>query len=140
MSRTHRLLVWAAATDATFELARVEEREVLAGKCIHCGRRLVVELGGRPSAATVEHIVPQHHDGGNELENLAVACARCNSGKGVRLDARRRGDPTLEAVIATLQTRRRERWREPPEDLRLLLGAFPTPKTPDAKKSARRRA
>ncbi|MCA9614786.1 MAG: HNH endonuclease signature motif containing protein [Polyangiales bacterium] len=126
MSRTRRLLAWAAATDSTFALERIDGRDVLVGKCIHCGRKLAVELDvSRPSAATVEHIVPRHHDGTDALENLAVACARCNSGKGVRLDARRRDDPTLEAVIQTLRTRRHERWREPPEAWQGRLGKRP---------------
>ena len=33
-------------------------------------------------------------------DNLALACARCNAGKGMRLDHRSRDDATLDAVIA----------------------------------------
>lgn len=116
-SRAHRLLLWAAATDRTFRRREVDGRPMLVGKCIHCNRRLAVDLD--PSArqtATVEHIVPKTHGGTDDLDNVAVACARCNTGKGVRLDARRRDDPTLSRVIETLSARRRERRREPPED------------------------
>jgi 5-methylcytosine-specific restriction endonuclease McrA len=64
-----------------------------------------------PSNATLEHIVPKHHGGTDAPENLAVACARCNQGKGKRLDKRRADDPTLVKVIATLQERRKQRLR-----------------------------
>lgn len=115
-SRSERLLLWCAATDSTFEPATVYvgEREVavLAGKCIHCRRKLAVDLEGRPiSHETVEHIVPRTHGGTDAVENLAIACTRCNQGKGSRLDHRRWDDPTLQGVIATLQRRRRARLR-----------------------------
>lgn len=116
-SRTHRLLVWAAATDRTFKRREIDGRPLLVGKCIHCNRQLGVDLDpdGRQTA-TLEHIVPKNHGGTDDLDNLAVACERCNTGKGVRLDARRRDDPTLSRVIDTLAERRRERRREPPAD------------------------
>ncbi len=75
------------------------------------------------SSGTLEHIVPRGHGGGDDLENLAVACANCNHSKGHRLDHRRRDDPKLRAVIETLQARRRARWRDPPPEL--PLGPFP---------------
>jgi hypothetical protein len=105
------------ATDVTFARAEWRGREVWAGKCIHCGGHLHVELDGRPiSRATIEHIVPRHHGGTDALENVALACARCNGGKGTRLDALSRSDPRLVAVIETLQARRRERWRAGAEE------------------------
>ncbi len=33
----------------------------------------------------VEHIISQKHGGGNELENLALACPQCNQFKGTDL-------------------------------------------------------
>ncbi len=45
------------------------------------------------------------------MKNLAVACARCNREKGKRHD-HERGE-RLDDVVATLQKRRAERWREP---------------------------
>ncbi|EDM79447.1 HNH endonuclease domain protein [Plesiocystis pacifica SIR-1] len=119
-NRTRRLLLWCAATDSTFALARQRDRTVLAGKCIHCKRKLAVDLEGNAlSHETVEHIVPRTHGGTDAVENLAIACARCNQGKGVRQDPRPWSDPGLQAVIATLQARRAERMREPPEGLEL---------------------
>lgn len=112
---TRRRLLWIAATDATFDLDR--ERGVIEGKCVHCGRRLRLRLDGAPiSKATIEHIVARTHGGGDDLENLAIACAGCNAGKGHRLDVRRADDPKLVQVQVTLRGRRRQRWREPPPD------------------------
>ena len=117
---TRRLLLWAAATDSTFEWAQQNGRRVLLGKCIHCGRNLTLESDGKArDHATVEHIVPRHHGGTDDLENLAIACARCNQDKGARHDSRDWNDPGLQGVIATLQARRRRRMRAPLEDIDL---------------------
>jgi 5-methylcytosine-specific restriction endonuclease McrA len=75
---------------------------------------VAVGLDGRSlGGATLEHIVPTAQGGDDSPDNLAVACARCNHGKGRRLDHRKRGDPTLERVIALLRERRAARLREP---------------------------
>jgi hypothetical protein len=113
-ARTRRLLLCCAATDSTFERAWLGEREVLAGKCIHCNRKLAIDLEGRPlGRETLEHIVPRNHGGSDALSNLAIACSRCNHGKGARLDPRRWGDEALQRVIAMLQARRTARLRAP---------------------------
>jgi hypothetical protein len=126
--RTRRLLLWCAATDATFELARVGDRTVLAGRCIHCKRKLAIDLEGNPlGQETVEHIIPRTHGGTDAIENLAIACSRCNQGKGARLDPRRWEDETLQRVIAGLQARRAERMRPPLEGLSLPPLADPEP-------------
>jgi 5-methylcytosine-specific restriction endonuclease McrA len=115
--RTRRLLLAAAESDATFERVRDRDGEYLVGKCIHCQSRVSVPLDGRePAHATLEHIVPRTHGGTDELDNLAVACRRCNQGKGKRLDHRPRSDPKLQQVIETLQARRRARLRPPSPD------------------------
>jgi hypothetical protein len=119
-NRTQRLLLWCAATDSTFALARVGDRAVLAGKCIHCKRKLAVDLAGNPlSHETVEHIVPRTHGGTDAIENLAIACSRCNQGKGARLDPRAWDDETLQRVISTLRDRRAARMRPPLDGLEL---------------------
>jgi 5-methylcytosine-specific restriction endonuclease McrA len=101
------------ATDATFERVSWRGREAWQWSCIHCRRRLLIDEGGEPlGAATVEHIV-QRNGGGDELDNLALACARCNHQKRYRLDDRRADDPVLVRVIQTLRERRRVRWRDP---------------------------
>jgi 5-methylcytosine-specific restriction endonuclease McrA len=132
-SRARRLLLWAAATDRSFERAELHGQPVLSGKCIHCGARHVIALDGRPhTRASLEHIVPRNHGGDNELSNLAIACERCNFGKGHRLDARRWDDPTLQRVVATLRARRAERMRPPPPDIDLP----PLPGSEDAPEEA----
>ncbi len=109
-----RLILDIIATDRTFEQVWYRGREVWSGKCIHCNTRLQVSLDGVPiSRATVEHIVPRTHGGDNTLENVALACARCNGGKGSRHDHKRFDDPRLQEIITRLQARRRKRWREP---------------------------
>ena len=86
---------------------------VLVGKCIHCGTKLVVDLDGRRGMATLEHNVPRNPGGRDELENLALACTRCNNTKGIHHDAKSSDDPGLRRVIETLATRRRNRMRAP---------------------------
>lgn len=116
MSRAKRRRVLdIIATDATFERAEHRGREVWLGKCLHCSAYLVVELAGEPvSRATVEHIVPRVHGGTDALENLALACARCNAGKGVRHDRNYRTDPRARELVTRLLARRQERWRPLP--------------------------
>jgi 5-methylcytosine-specific restriction endonuclease McrA len=110
----HALLLACARSDATFEPATIGGIPALVGRCIHCGTRVSVGFDGRSlGGATLEHIVPKTHGGDDSPDNLAVACAGCNHGKGRRLDARRRGDPTLERVIELLRERRAARLREP---------------------------
>lgn len=41
--------------------------------CLYCGVELDFENG------TVEHLIPRHLLGGNNLENLTIACAACNN-------------------------------------------------------------
>lgn len=117
MSRRHHLrLLWAAATDETWQRVEHRGRVVLQGKCIHCNRKLTLAPDGTPGpTATLEHIVPRTHGGTNALDNLAVACRGCNGAKGVRLDVRAFDDPTLQGVIEMLQTRRAARWRAAPD-------------------------
>ncbi len=107
-----RRVLEIVATDDTFELVSHRGGPAWAGKCIHCNRQLLVSEGGvLLGTASIEHIVPRAHGGGDELANLALACQACNGEKGIRHDHRRRDDPKLVAMIETLQRRRRERWR-----------------------------
>ncbi len=133
MGRNHRLLLWCAATDRTFTETRVDGVQALVGKCIHCNRKLVLDWSGQPlSNATLEHILPRHHGGTDDLENLAIACDRCNAQKGYRHDCQRSDDPRLLHVVATLRQRRHDRWREPLSGL--TLHPLDTPAGPSTKK------
>ena len=111
-ARKRHLLLRVAESDRTFEPKELRGERILEGKCIHCQRKLALYLDGTPvNDATLEHIVPKHHGGTDDLENLALACARCNSEKGLRHDHKSKDDPKLNEVIARLQARRRTRLR-----------------------------
>lgn len=113
ISRRHRILA-IVATDSTFELRVVRGEPTWVGRCIHCNTKVAVSPGGDPEpGVTVEHIEPRHHGGGQTLDNLAFACARCNQSKGMRHDHKRRDDPGLSALIEALRRRRLDRWRDP---------------------------
>ena len=115
MSAKQRTILAIIATDTTFERARVGDREAWSGKCLHCNTRLTVALDGQPiGRATIEHIMPQTHGGTDDLRNLGIACARCNSEKGVRHDHKHKSDVRLNEVIGKLTEKRLARWREPP--------------------------
>lgn len=118
MQHRQQLILDLVLTDNTFQKRRDRfGAEVWQGKCIHCGTALVVGLDGRCGAeVTVEHIVPQSHGGSNQLENLALSCARCNHQKGYMQDSKKRGEAGLERLIALLQSRRQARWRPPPSE------------------------
>ena len=124
MSRkTVRLLLQIALTDNTFQPADVRGERVWCGRCIHCRAALCIGLDGSPwDGATIEHILPRHHGGTDDVENLAAACKRCNQGKGTRLDHRKWTDPDLQAMIQRLRERRAERWRTPASAPDPLLG------------------
>ena len=112
MSKRHALLLAAAVTDSTFERTELDGRIVWVGKCIHCRSRLVVGDDGRAlGEATLEHVWPQAQGGTDDVENLAVACARCNREKGTRHD--HRAGARLTEVVELLRARRRERYRDP---------------------------
>jgi 5-methylcytosine-specific restriction endonuclease McrA len=109
-----RTILSIVATDTTFERVVAGEREVWGGKCLHCNARLLIALDGEPiSRATIEHILPKNHGGTDDLLNLAIACARCNSEKGLRHDHKQKNDARLQAVVAKLSEKRQTRWRDP---------------------------
>lgn len=113
-----RLLLYCAAHDRTFERVTARGQTVWQGKCIQCRRKVTIGLDGSPGCGTtLEHIVPRTHGGTNDVENLAISCARCNSQKGRKLDIRRLDDPKLQAKIEFLRQTRSDRRRDPPADL-----------------------
>lgn len=130
-ARKRAIILAIVATDSTFvrtrasghpadmrSLARGRD-ETFVGKCLHCGATLVIDLDGEPrSHATIEHIVPRSHGGTDALENLGLACARCNAEKGVRHDSKRTYGGRLAEVVEALAEKRRARWVDPSDDLR----------------------
>lgn len=111
---TKALVLAVARTDSTFEPVELDGREAWRGRCLHCNAPLLVfEEGGNTSTVTLEHILPRTAGGTDELENLGLACPRCNHGKGVRHDRKVRTHARSAEVIAKLLEKRRERLREP---------------------------
>jgi hypothetical protein len=55
----------------------------------------------------IEHIVARQHQGGDEPDNLALACHHCNHHKGPNLS----GIDPLTARVVRLFHPRRQRWR-----------------------------
>jgi len=101
----------AAVTDSTFERMTLDNRPVWVGKCIHCNSKLVLADDGRPlGEASLEHVWPQTRGGTNDVDNLAIACARCNREKSPHDSGKGEG---LDAMVAMLRARRAERWRDP---------------------------
>lgn len=50
-------------------------------KCCWCGKECRPEPGYRNSVS-LEHIVPRSEGGTDDIENLAMACVRCNNKRG----------------------------------------------------------
>jgi len=106
----HDLVLSVVANDTTF--ARQNVRGVLCwvGKCLFCNSKLVVGLSGDlPDGVTVEHIVPRHHGGTDDVGNLALACFRCNNEKGRHHDVKRADNARSREVIEKLLQKRRLR-------------------------------
>lgn len=99
-------------SDVTFAREEFRGRGVWAGKCIHCNGTLLLAVDGAPiSRATIEHIIPKNAGGTDTLENLALACARCNHQKGRRQDLVYPRDPRARELVERLLQKRQERWR-----------------------------
>lgn len=119
-----RLFLSALATDSAASL----RDGVWETRCLHCRKRLQVDDNGEAlGQATLEHVVPQAWFGkrtavaltarvdedANDPRNLALACKRCNQGKGMSHDARGPGDARAFEVVSQLLDSRLARWRAP---------------------------
>ena len=97
-------------------------------RCLHCRARLQVRDDGEALGhSTLEHVIPQAWFGENAAKNicsrvggdaddprnLALACTRCNHGKGKSHDARGPNDTRALEVISALFAKRIIRWRAP---------------------------
>jgi hypothetical protein len=56
----------------------------------------------------IEHIIAKQHGGGDDVDNLALACHRCNLRKGPNLT----GVDPASAELVPLFHPRRDRWAE----------------------------
>lgn len=83
--------------------ARVRERA--GNRCEYCK----LHQEDSPLAALhVEHILPRFHGGGDDLDNLALACIDCNLHKGTNLTGI---DPQTNKVTELFHPRR-QRWED----------------------------
>jgi 5-methylcytosine-specific restriction endonuclease McrA len=102
------------ATDHTFKKKLISyNKEIWIGKCIFCNKKLCINLQGIPDDnVTIEHIIPKSKGGTNDLENLALACSRCNNEKGIRHDINKANKQRAFEVIEKLKEKRMKRWRK----------------------------
>jgi hypothetical protein len=83
---------------------RANVRRRAGNRCEYC--RLPQEHSDLPHH--IEHIILKQHGGGDDLENLALACQRCNLNKGPNLA----GIDPVGGMIVPLFHPRRERWED----------------------------
>lgn len=86
---------------ASRQLVRQRARD----RCEYCQLHQEYELVCR---FHVEHIIPRQHDGGDEPENLALACFHCNQHKGSNLTGI---DPDTGQIVRLFHPRR-DRWED----------------------------
>ena len=85
--------------------ARARVRRRARNRCEYCG----LHQDDSPLAPLhVEHIISKVHGGGDDPQNLALACVDCNLHKGTNLTGI---DPNTGAVT-DLFNPRRDRWEE----------------------------
>jgi 5-methylcytosine-specific restriction endonuclease McrA len=86
------------------EKALREAHRVHGGSCFYCR----AELG--PDQMTIDHAQARKHGGGEQIQNLLLACGTCNRGKAdrpIELFNPDAGREWLGAVLKEVQTRLR---------------------------------
>lgn len=86
------------------EKIREQLRSAAGEKCEYC--RTSSRVTGIP--LVIDHIIPISAGGGNERENLAAACYRCNEFKG----AKTHGNDPVTGEIVSLFNPYRQKWAE----------------------------
>lgn len=118
-STLRKLLLAAVESDTEAELAD----GVWRTRCLHCRAALYVAEDGLPrNGATLEHIIPRSWfekraaadlivdlSGPDDVRNLALACARCNQGKGHGHDKAGPSDQRAREVVQALFDKRQMR-------------------------------
>ena len=84
---------------------RREVRERAAESCEYCGLSQIAVPAIR---FHVEHILAHQHGGGDDLDNLALACPNCNWNKGPNMSAR---DPDTGGM-EMIYNPRTQRWHQ----------------------------
>lgn len=80
-------------------------RQRAADRCEYCQR---LQIDSLLIPLQIEHILPHKHGGGDEVENLALACAECNLHKGSDLSGI---DPESNQMTRLFDPRRDD-WNE----------------------------
>lgn len=74
-------------------------------KCFYCGIETLMSVGLRADwKATLEHIIPKSKGGSDEIDNLVMACFRCNQLRGdgsTRPHKARRHDKTAKRQLVS---------------------------------------
>lgn len=94
------------------EKRRAFLRERDGDRCYYCARTMkfkptYVKTGKvrfrvyRPYEATIEHLIDRQHGGSSELQNLALACRSCNSGRNYMGVAEKLLSRSPEAIKAS---------------------------------------
>jgi hypothetical protein len=86
------------------EIIGAQVRSAAGEKCEYC--RTSSRVTGIP--LVIDHVIPISAGGGNERENLAAACYRCNEFKG----AKTHGNDPVTGEIVPLFNPYRQRWSE----------------------------
>lgn len=84
---------------ATRRLVRTRARN----RCEYCG---LAQVDSPLAVLHIEHVIPRKHGGGDEAENLALACVDCNLSKGPNLT----GIDPESGQIAPLFNPRKQAW------------------------------
>jgi len=105
---------------------------VVAERANGCCEYCLSQLRFSPDPFSVEHIIPIAQEGGNELDNLALACQGCNSHKYTSVDAI---DPASGLRVPLFHPRRDEwRWHFVwSDDYSFIIGVTPTGRATVAK-------
>jgi len=73
-------------------------------RCEYCH----LPQAGHDERFSIDHIIPIKHGGGESESNLALACLRCNLGKGANLS----GIDSISGQIVSLFDPRRHVWHQ----------------------------
>ena len=102
-----------------------EQRRAVAERAGFCCEYCLSQLKFSVDSLSVEHIVPRSRGGRDDLENLGLACQRCNNHKFTAAEA---PDP-LSGEFVPLFHPRRQRWQDHfawSHDYLLIRGVSPT--------------
>lgn len=77
-----------------FKKKRKKVRELNIAKygtltCEYCFNNKLTTTPNKPNCATIDHIQAVSNGGGNEWENLTIACLKCNHKKNHNVDLKR---------------------------------------------------